>query len=570
MRLILILTLMAAIGAALMVTQGGGGVRTLPADVALSGAESANQQAYDVLRYDLKLRVLPARRWIIGINTVTLTALEALETIDLDLDPQLDVDAVRQGDVVIPYVRRGGRLTADLADPLDAGAATTLSVSYHGYPHQAARAPWDGGFVWAETPSGDPWIATAVQGHGCDLWWPCKDSLTDKPDSMTITIDVPDGLVAAANGVLDSAAPSPGGGMRYVWSHPHPIAPYLVALNIAPYSRIERRFTSVNGEEFPIVFYALPDNVDKAAALVDSDLIPQLRFFEDRLGPYPFGDMKLGIAETPHLGMEHQTINAYGNQYRADPYGFDWLLHHELSHEWFGNLMTQARPRDFWLHEGYGLYMQALYTEALSGRALYTGRMIETLKTIKNCHPLVPEDLEPGTLPSAHDVYTKGAWVLHTLRHLIGDAAFWRATRRLLYGTAQTDTLQSPISGRYRSTEDFIRIVAEESGETLDWFWAIYAREASLPALTKHRDGNMAVLRWTHSSGKPFPMPVRYRFGGEMVDAPMTNGETRIALPAAADAAFDNLVPDPDMHVLRAMPVTQTCNQPQSPPDTDQ
>ncbi len=558
-NLILTLSLLAALAAWVAVFDRTT-MRPLPADTALSGVPSAAQMRYDVQHYDLKLRVVPAIKWIIGINQIRLKALEPLDSVELDLDTLLSVDAVRQDDRVIRYTRKGGKLTAILDSPLAAGEETVVSVSYRGYPHIAARAPWDGGFVWSETPSGQPWIATAVQGDGCDLWWPCKDVLDDKPDAMTITVDVPEGLVAATNGVLESAVEAPGGGMRYVWNHPRPITPYLVALNIAPYVAVERSYTGINGTEIPVIFYALPENITKAEALVDGDLIPQLRFFEETLGPYPFGDMKLGIAETPHLGMEHQTINAYGNAYKPDPYGFDWLLQHELAHEWFGNIMTQGRPRDWWLHEGFGMYMQPVYTEALMGRAHYSERMMTILRTIQNCNPMVPGDLKPGTLPRDHDVYTKGAWVLHTLRHFLGDAVFWRAVRRLIYGTAEPWSLAYPITPKYRTTEDFQQILEDESGQDLGWFFDVYAGEAALPTLSKTHDGDTAIIAWDTPGDLPFRLPIPVQTFSMRLTLPV-DGNRHIFPLRRGREQFDKLILDPDMQILRAVPMAQTCTQ---------
>ena len=109
-------------------------------------------------------------------------------------------------------------------------------------------------------------------------------------------------------------------------------------------------------------FWYLPEHEAQAKELF-AEFAPMLDFFEQEIGPYPFGDEKMGVVETPHMGMEHQTINAYGNGYAKDGYGFDWLLQHEFAHEWFGNQVTNANWDDMWLHEGFGTYMQPLYSQ---------------------------------------------------------------------------------------------------------------------------------------------------------------------------------------------------------------
>lgn len=115
-----------------------------------------------------------------------------------------------------------------------------------------------------------------------------------------------------------------------------------------------------------------------------------IEFFERKVGPYPWGQEKLGVAETPHLGMEHQTINAYGNQFRRGEYGFDWLFHHELAHEWFGNLMTHETVSDMWLHEGFGAFMQPEYTREVLGDAAFYSSMYRSYRGIDACNPIAP------------------------------------------------------------------------------------------------------------------------------------------------------------------------------------
>jgi hypothetical protein len=164
-----------------------------------------------------------------------------------------------------------------------------------------------------------------------------------------------------------------------------------------------------------------------------------LDFFESTIGPYPFGDEKMGVVETPHKGMEHQTINAYGNKYAKTAYGYDELLQHEFAHEWFGNQLTNANWDDMWLHEGLGSYMQPLYMQYLRGDQEYFASLMQQRAMIENKAPIVSgkprleedvyDDKRGGP---GQDIYNKGSLVMHTLRGLIGDDAFFRACARSL------------------------------------------------------------------------------------------------------------------------------------------
>jgi aminopeptidase N len=184
---------------------------------------------------------------------------------------------------------------------------------------------------------------------------------------LSLHFTVPEPLVAASNGKLQSVVKNADGTRTFNWFVSKPISNYNIALNVAPYKLIEDKMQSVAGDTIPIAFYVLPEHYDKGQELIDKTK-DYVRFFEEYLGPYPFRADKLGIAETPHLGMEHQSIIAYGNEFKYDADGVDWLMFHELGHEWWANLVTAKDWNDFWIHEGFQSFMDALYKEKLNGK----------------------------------------------------------------------------------------------------------------------------------------------------------------------------------------------------------
>lgn len=278
-----------------------------------------------------------------------------------------------------------------------------------------------------------------------------------------------------------------------------------------------------------------------------------LDFFEEVIGPYPFADEKMGVVETPHLGMEHQTINAYGNDYKKAETGYDWLLQHEFAHEWFGNQLTNVDWDDFWLHEGYGTYMQPLYLQWLRGDMEYMAALMKMRATLMLRHPVVAgrsmieKDVSSADRGPGNDVYYKGALMLHTLRGLIGDDAFFRATRELVYGT------DAPKPGnfrpRYASTADYVALVNRIVGKDYGWFFDVYLRSVKLPELVATRAADGLELRWKTEGDKPFPMPVQVRAGKRVVDVPMADGRGHVAL-----AAGESYTLDPHSRVLRELP----------------
>ena len=520
--------------------------------LASGGKMLAEQAALDFENADLSFRVDPERRWLDGDATLSFRAKSPLPAIVLDLDKNLPISGIAIDGRELPasaWSNPDGRLRIALPKPLASGERVSVRIRYAGKPHVASRAPWDGGFVWAKAPSGEPWIATAVQGEGCDLFWPCIDHPQGEPKQVDQRVSVPAPLVAAGNGVLLEMKEQ-GGWRTYHWRTKHPNT-YAIALNIGPYELLSADYRSRYGNTLPLRFWHLKGNEAQARELFD-ELPHYLDFFEATIGPYPFGDEKVGMVETPHLGMEHQTINAYGNEYRKDAFGYDWLLHHEFSHEWFGNQLTNLDWDDMWLHEGFGTYMQPLYLQYKYGDAAYYANLHTTRARLLNRAPLVSgqnkteeEVYEDKTGPGG-DIYQKGSLVLHTLRALIGDQAFFTATRRLVYGTAEPKP--GSLRPRYGDSREFVRYVNEASGRDLGWFFDVYVFQAALPELLQQREGGKLTLRWKVPGDKPFPMPVDVRFDGVDTTLDMRSGEASLAVP---DQAL--LTIDPHSKLLREL-----------------
>jgi aminopeptidase N len=262
----------------------------------------------------------------------------------------------------------------------------------------------------------------------------------------------------------------------------------------------------------------------------------------------------MGVVETPYEGMEHQTINAYGNHYAKAPEGFDWLFQHEFGHEWFGNQLTAANWDDYWLHEGFEEYMQPLYGRWLQGEARYDAMMLDQRTKIQNKAPLVSgkviteeEVYEPTKGGPGQDIYYKGAWMLHTLRNLIGDKAFFDATRLEVYG--RHDPKPGNFQPRFGSTDEFIANVNKVTGKDYGWFFDVYLRQAALPKLVQQRDGDRLTLTWQAPAGLPFPMPVEVKVGDRVTKLPMAGGTGALTIPAGA-----HVVIDPHDRVLKDEP----------------
>lgn len=524
-----------------------------PTTAATGLPRTPEQVATTIEQAELSFRVDPARQWLDGDATLRLRVARDVARLVVDLDRNYAIEQVEIDGAPVDaahWRNPEGRMQVDLPRPLAAGGRATLRIRYAGHPHVASKAPWDGGFVWATAPTGEPWIATAVQGEGCDLLWPCIDHPMGKPEVVVQHVTVPAPLVAAGNGIAEGMDERDGW-RTYHWRAKLPDT-YAIALNIGPYELLQADYASRYGNTIPLRFWYLKGNKAKAEGLF-AEFAPMLDFFEEMIGPYPFADEKMGVVETPHLGMEHQTINAYGNGYRKAETGYDWLLQHEFAHEWFGNQLTNVDWDDFWLHEGYGTYMQPLYLQWLRGDMEYMAALMKMRATLMLRHPvvagrsMVEKDVSSADRGPGNDVYYKGALMLHTLRGLIGDDAFFRATREILYGT---DTPRpGNFKPRYASTADYIALVNRITGKDYGWFFDVYLRSVKLPELVATRDAGGLVLQWRTEGDKPFPMPVQVRVGQRVVDVPMVGGHGRVPL-----AAGESYTLDPHSKVLRDLP----------------
>ncbi len=527
---------------------------TLLQDVNVSGGELIPEQAaYDVEHYALSLEVDPEEKSIEGTLAMRATALADTRRLALDLDPRLQVRAVRvelERPLASRFEHRDGRIWIETEVPMRSGEELTLEVDYGGTPREARRPPWDGGFTWSRTQAQKPWIATSCQAEGGDLWWPCKDHPSDKPETLDLIITLPSGLFCASNGVLVSDQTS-GRKRTLHWHVASPISNYNVALNIAPYEVLKKTYQSTGGEEVPVFFWHLPESRKKAKKALP-EFLDHLAFMEELCGPYPFRAEKYGIAETPHLGMEHQTIIAYGNKFSGGPFGYDWLHHHELSHEWWANLVTCRDWKDVWLHEGFGTYMQALYTERERGPDGLTAHMRQIGRGLRNARAVAPRTARDarqigfgGGASSDNDVYNKGAWVLHTLRWLMGDEPFLRALRRMAYPDPELEQVTDGSQVRFADTEDFRALAEEIHGAELGWFFELYLRQPELPRLVAEKVGRELRLRWETPIEVDFPLPVPVKAGGRIHRVPMPGGEGRLALRTSQYEL------DPELWLLR-------------------
>lgn len=522
------------------------------------------QAVYDVQFYVVRLKVDPAKKFIAGSSTMNAKIVIPTNVVVLDLDTPYTISRVYFNPTIydvkdLKYERRGSKIWVWFPMTKQVGEDISVIVDYSGLPRVAPRAPWVGGIMWEKTPSGADWISVALQNDGADLLFPCKDHPSDKPAAAEMHITVPDPLVAVGPGKLWGTKKNADNTTTYTWQMRNPISNYSIVFNAAPYRLIEDSVKSITGETIPIKFYILTENFEKGAKLIE-ETKKYNAFFEKYLGPYPFRSEKLGIVETPHLGMEHSTAIAYGNKYAFAPDGFDWLMFHEYGHEWWANLVTASDWRDFWIHEGFQSFMDTLWVEETKGKEAYFTAMKNRQRGFKNKQPVAPREAkiayqvymsEPDYIVSDGDIYGKGAYFLHTLRYLIGDEKFFKALRHMAYPTKQMETYTDGRQERLVNTDDFLTIAEADSGMELDWLFEMYLRQPKLPKLITAITVNgtapkVLTLQWETPNNMPFPMPVDVEINGKIQRIEMKDGKGGVSFTGTTP------VVDPKGWILKA------------------
>ncbi len=498
------------------------------------GPLSPAQAAYDVQHYRIDIGVKPESKTIEGRTTATVETVAPLSQFEINLDERLTVAEVTVDGVVAEFEHDDDLIRVSLKPAWDAHERHSVQITYGGKPKVALKPPWIDGFVWSETMSGAPWIGVTGQGDGGDNWWPCKDHPSDEPDEgIDITLTVPDDLVGLSNGRKMAERDNGDGTVTTEWHVSFPINNYLVTLNIAPYVPIEEPYHGIDGSlDETLIFWSLPENIDEARIMWRQ--MPRiLEVFGKYFGEYPFFEDKFWVAHAPYLGMEHQTLVAYGDQFKDNDYGFDSLLLHEVAHEWWGNKVTAKDWADFWLHEGFAVYAEALYVLDTLGEQRYLHYMAMVRGRISNRTPIVQGDDLTSVGAYTGDIYAKGAWVLHMLRWMLGDEQFFEVLWRFANDEA--------FAYGFVETEDLIALVAEVSGKNdLDWFWDTYVFNAKLPRWSISRemrpDGDLVQLSW---DVKGFEMPLSIRVVEEIRRVEMPGGMAEFVVPSGQSVEVD-------------------------------
>ena len=475
----------------------------------LQGGLRIERTCFDVLHYDLNIKVNIDEKSVSGFNDISFKVMANTSKIQLDLFENMKVDSIVFNSKKLNYKREFGAVFIDFPTVLPAKSEQSLRFYYSGNPIIAKRAPWDGGFVYTKDGQEKPWVGVACQGTGASLWYPVKDSQSDEPDfGATIKVAVPNGLMDVSNGRLTGSEDLKNGYTRWDWEVKNPINTYSINVSIADYVHIHENYKGLD-----LDYYVLRENEAKARVHFE-EVKPMMDCFQSKFGPYPFANDGYKLVETPYLGMEHQSAVAYGNKYLQGYLGmdrsftgigllFDYITIHESGHEWFGNNITSKDSADMWIHEGFATYTESVYVECQYGYDKGQQYINGLKQNIENQSPIIgPYGVNQE---GSTDMYEKGALMLNTLRHVVNnDEKWWKLFLKY----------SSTFHNKIIDNQTVITFFNTETGMNLTPIFDQYLRHSNIPVLEIKMNKGKFQYRWKVDESK-FTMPVDVKVKGK-------------------------------------------------------
>ncbi len=536
--------------------------------VPLRGGASVSSPDFDATYYDLQLRIELNPNNLVGTVRVKGVARAALTQLVLDFDDAMRVEGVLSSSgSALSSTHSDNALTINLPGAVSPGDDVDVTVSYEGLPDSTGL----GGFVFDTLANGKPAIWSLSEPYAARTWWPSRDHPSDKADSVDVSIEVPQPLTAASNGLLTLTESLPGGYRRFSWSHRYPIATYLVSVAAAEYDLDEQTYTrpaalahELGNLDLPLVHYSFAGN----GAFVGShpqygfqyitDIFPVL---ESWFGPYPFDREKYGHAQFTFGGaMEHQTLSSMTTNYQG-------TMAHELAHQWFGDSISPESWPHLWLNEGFATFGELAYWNESEFPDVYDQIFdIYYNRALTAEGTVVVQDTTDILDMFAHRrVYSKGWMVLRMLRGVLGEFTFreimkaYAADPRYQYGTA--------------TTEEFQALAESISGQDLGYFFDQWVSAGDgYPRYTATWGKRPSGANWevevtldqtTSGSWNLFQMPIDIRVEtiGDTHSFRIFNQSPRDVVFFTLNVEPTGVTIDPDRWILRDPDIQVTSNE---------
>ncbi len=482
----------------------------------------------------LEFQVNPNVKYIAGKVTTYFIPATASNFIEFDLSDSLTVDSIVYHQTSLSFSHVNEIIHANFPSTISALQTDSIAVYYHGVPTGSGF----GSFVQSVhdfnapqvPPNNTPVIWTLSEPYGAKDWWPCKQNLSDKIDSIDILVTAPDSFQVASNGLIVQEIIN--GNLKTThWKHRYPIAAYLVCFAVTNYATFNH-YIPFNGDTLLMSVYAYPEHLADAQSHIP-DYTAFMQLYDTLFGAYPFYGEKYGIAEFGWGGgMEHQTMTFQTS------FGFE-LTAHELAHHWFGDKLTCSTWNDIWLNEGFATYLAGLCYEHIGPQWWEIYKSQKRGAALAEPHGSVwcDDTTSVGRIFNSHLSYAKGAMVLHSLRYVLGDEIFYQSLKKYLSDVN--------LAYAFASTSDLQKHVEAESGKDLSQFFNdwIYGKgfptyqiswsqnfdnvitatvnqtqsdpsvsffEMPLPLLLKNGNRDTTLILEHHFSGEAFSFPISF------------------------------------------------------------
>lgn len=506
---------------------------------------------YDITHLKFNISLTNTGTAVSGdVITTARVAVASMPVYAFELDPQITVDSFKLNGQLMTVASAGSVRTVNLTTPLTNNAVFTAQVFYHGQPTNGTGF-FTRGLNHVALGSGTHIMYTLSDMYTADDWWPSKQSLVDKIDSVDMWVTVPAGIKAGSNGLLKNVTAMPGGSSRYEWKTNYPIVYYLISVAVAPYGDYSYYMHFSNSNDSMLVQNYVYDSLAymtpaRKAALDTTGLI--VDHFSDLFGRYPFWKEKYGhcIAEPLGGGMEHQTMTTLA-------YAETNLIAHELGHQWWGDHVTYTSWRDIWLSEGFATYCEQLFREHFWGTAAAKILRTQTFNNVTAANDgsvYVDDTTSANRVFNSRLTYRKGAAVAHMLRYVAPDDATYFQLLR--------DFQQSYANG-LAVTEDLKNMAATLYNRNLDTFFNQWVYNEGHPTYSMkwYQAGDDVYLQVNQVASKPssvsvFAMPLEIKLQSAAGDTTIKvyNDQASQNYSLKWGKTMTGLAIDPDDHVV--------------------
>ena len=512
--------------------------------------QNLNTNNYDVKYHRLELNIDPAQPDISGDVTTYYEAKDDMSQITFELMNNMTVSQVEHhGNTLVFTQNSNDEVVITLPEVLNTGVLDSLTISYSGTPLTSGF-----GYFEQTTHNGVPIVWTLSEPYGAKNWWPCKQDLIDKIDSIDVYLNTPrfyvplnDEYVAVSNG-LEQSQTIVGSNKITHFKHRYPIPAYLVAVAVTNYEVYSHTVPN-NGNPFEIVNYVYPEDLSYAQSATPIT-VSIMELYSNLFEEYPFANEKYGHAQCGFGGgMEHTTVSFIGGFSRT-------LIAHELAHQWFGDKVTCGSWKDIWLNEGFATYLEGMVTENFDGEDLFTNWKQSKVNNITSLpygsvYLSDADTLSVSRIFSSRLSYNKGAMVLHMLRKKVGETAFFQGMQNYLDAPE--------LAYNFAKVEDYKSAMETASGQDLTEFFNDWLYNEGYPSYEVHWNQigsqvNIQVLQTQSDPSVSFfeaPVPIRIVGTlGEVEDVVLDNISNGQYFSEAVGFIVDHLEFDPDVDLI--------------------